>query len=297
MKLGIYVCFCVALCGRSDAADETYLGDAPTKVSVSKRKKARARSEMPAKPIRPDRFTNGEDAALVCAVADYGQQWDIVAGCVGRSADACRTRWRRLDPDWTPRLPEWTENEDLTLCMQRQRIGPRWTEIAKFLPRHTDNNCKNRYLQLLDKAKAHNMEVCEYVGLPPSDDVDFLSRAAAKSRAADAAGVDCNRLAADQAQQFSGFYPIVVSPGVSSGGPSGMPSRDPSVTSFNRDGHAPSRTHCRMHARPVCVPPIRPLGDLPDILLADESGASSSESSEGIEESTSATYSSCTDTE
>jgi hypothetical protein len=141
MKLGIYVCFCVALCGYSEAADETCpeVPTVPTEVSV-----------------RSGSFSKDEDALLERAVDKYGQMWGEVGRCVGRRAKTCRIRWNTLHGSRS--LP-WTASEDVTLCESVGELGKRWALVATRLKGRTENAAKSRYYFLPRKARDFYMGI------------------------------------------------------------------------------------------------------------------------------------------
>ena len=56
----------------------------------------------------------------------------------------CRERWHNhLNPHI--KKDTWATAEDVLIIDLHQKIGSKWSEIAKHLPGRTDNSIKNRY--------------------------------------------------------------------------------------------------------------------------------------------------------
>jgi hypothetical protein len=113
-------------------------------------------SEVRPKPRRQRRiFSRVEDCALWRLVQEFGENnWRPVADQMqGRSPRQCRERWRNyLSPNL--RKEEWCTEEDATLIAEFERLGPRWTLIAKAFRGRSDIAIKNRWKLLVRNGRA-----------------------------------------------------------------------------------------------------------------------------------------------
>jgi hypothetical protein len=95
------------------------------------------------------KFEPWEDKRLLEVVQMHGPtDWRLISTYLpGRNARQCRERWTNyVNPNLLN--SQWTEAEDEILLKTYREIGPKWFEIASYLPGRARNNVKNRYFAL-----------------------------------------------------------------------------------------------------------------------------------------------------
>ncbi|CAH0480174.1 unnamed protein product [Peronospora belbahrii] len=93
-------------------------------------------------------WTPEEDRILTSLITRYGVgkiRWcDLALHLPGRIGKQCRERWcNHLDS--RIRKGQWTPEEDDMVFRWQQKLGNKWSEIAKLLPGRTENAVKNRF--------------------------------------------------------------------------------------------------------------------------------------------------------
>lgn len=112
-------------------------------------------------------WRNEEDARLIYAVSQYGNDWVMISAYVGgRTASQCNQRWTRaLNPSISKH--PWTKEEDNKLINIVNEMGEYgWRKIAKKLEGRTDLQCRHRYLQLkksmdISNTKMDSVQNCD----------------------------------------------------------------------------------------------------------------------------------------
>ena len=108
-----------------------------------------------------------EDETIRSGVLKLGSRWRVIAAELpGRSDDAVRNRWARLQQTLTapggvrpPSVPRvrreggeqrqsWTAEEDSIISNSVLEYGHRWNKIAERLPRRTEHAIRNRWHRL-----------------------------------------------------------------------------------------------------------------------------------------------------
>lgn len=95
-------------------------------------------------------FSAAEDLKLIRLVQLKGQDnWDSIASYMeGRSARACRERWRFfLSPGLTN--GPWSHEEDALLISLFNQLGPKWKQISTHFNGRSECNVKNRWTRHL----------------------------------------------------------------------------------------------------------------------------------------------------
>ena len=79
--------------------------------------------------------------------------WDQVANYMeGRSLEQCKVRWEFFHRGKKRR---WTEDEDESLLNAMVRFGKKWSRIERYVPNRSQVQCRDRYMNSLDKSKIH----------------------------------------------------------------------------------------------------------------------------------------------
>lgn len=116
-----------------------------------------------ARTARSMPWTAEEEDKLRQIIATHGaRRWNAIAalmnegaaaGSEAKTAKQCR---RRYSGHLTKEIKEheWTREEDDALLEAHERLGNKWTEIARIVGGRTDNGAKNRYTALVQKLGA-----------------------------------------------------------------------------------------------------------------------------------------------
>uniref|UniRef100_K3W5C7 Myb-like DNA-binding protein n=1 Tax=Globisporangium ultimum (strain ATCC 200006 / CBS 805.95 / DAOM BR144) TaxID=431595 RepID=K3W5C7_GLOUD len=103
----------------------------------------------------PNRWIKADSDTLRALVQAHGaSNWLFIASQLpGRTDLQCMQHWYQvLDPSIVKGKGTWTSQEDTILQTKVSELGPRWTEIAQFLPGRVGKQCRERYLNHLDPA-------------------------------------------------------------------------------------------------------------------------------------------------
>ncbi|CAI9752635.1 unnamed protein product [Fraxinus pennsylvanica] len=91
-------------------------------------------------------WTPEEDRLLMELVEKHGvRKWCVIAWkFLGRTGKQCRERWHNhIKPDI--KKDKWSQEEDERLIEAHIEVGNRWAEIARRLPRRSENTIKNHW--------------------------------------------------------------------------------------------------------------------------------------------------------
>mmetsp|Transcript_17353 Transcript_17353/g.22860 ORF Transcript_17353/g.22860 Transcript_17353/m.22860 type:complete len:464 (+) Transcript_17353:274-1665(+) len=113
-------------------------------------------------------WTAKEELKLMELVEIYGKKWTRVAAEMdGRKSEQCRQRWRILSQyesitkNGSPKnargakrgregITKWTADEERRLCLAVRACGTKWIEVAQFLPGRTDQQCREKWIYVLN---------------------------------------------------------------------------------------------------------------------------------------------------
>jgi hypothetical protein len=98
------------------------------------------------------RFSKEEDEKLRRLIRHYGtHDWTTVCRWMGdRTARQCRHRYKNYLMEDHQRLA-WTLAEEQLVIAKHREFGPKWVQIATFLPGRSGNDVKNRWHKHITK--------------------------------------------------------------------------------------------------------------------------------------------------
>ncbi|KAL4511631.1 hypothetical protein ABPG72_012476 [Tetrahymena utriculariae] len=114
----------------------------------------RWRRIKPSKIRRP--WTPEEDNIVLGLIKQHGKNWGLISSQMdNRSGKQVRERYiNKLDPELNN--GQFNEEEDRIIIDKYYKIGPKWSEIAKFLQGRSENMVKNRFYSYIKKTYAIN---------------------------------------------------------------------------------------------------------------------------------------------
>ncbi|KAL4471407.1 hypothetical protein ABPG74_008300 [Tetrahymena malaccensis] len=114
----------------------------------------RWRRIKPSKIRRP--WTPEEDSMVLALIKQHGKNWGLISSQMdNRSGKQVRERYiNKLDPELNN--GQFNEEEDRIIIDKYYKIGPKWSEIAKFLQGRSENMVKNRFYSYIKKTYAIN---------------------------------------------------------------------------------------------------------------------------------------------
>jgi hypothetical protein len=114
-------------------------------------------------------WTLEEDTKLTEAVKKHGKKWFAVAPMVpGRTDKQCRQRWVDTRQRWVDALDptkgkkpnktreNWTPAQDAKLADAVKKHGEHWSVVAALVPGRTDGQCRQRWVDTLNRAIGGN---------------------------------------------------------------------------------------------------------------------------------------------
>lgn len=95
-------------------------------------------------------WTEEEDATLQSLFQRYGGKWEMIAKKMGKTANQCSHRWRKIKPDEMKKRRLWSKEEDDALLNLVSKYGKDWNLIVKKLPGRNRKQVRDRYNNTLD---------------------------------------------------------------------------------------------------------------------------------------------------